>query len=57
MSEGSNLLTCVCVCVCVCVYVGGGGDEGIEDPNTALNGPSSARQRNGPTSKAGLVAF
>ena len=21
-------------------------DEGIEDPNTAINGPSSARQRN-----------
>ena len=45
-------------------------DEGIEDPNTAKNGPSSARQRNaikmafrwlgaddGPTLNAGLVAL
>ena len=42
-------------------------DKGIEDPNTTINGPSSARQRNaismafrwraddGPTSNAGLV--
>ena len=44
-------------------------DKGIEDPNTALNGPSSARQRNaieiafrwrpddGPTMYAGVVAL
>ena len=44
-------------------------DEGIEDPNTAINGPLSARQRNviemafrwraddGPTLNAGLVAL
>ena len=44
-------------------------DEGIEDQNTAINGPSSARQRNviemafrwraddGPTLNAGLVAL
>ena len=44
-------------------------DEGIEDPNTTINGPSSARQRNaiymafrwwaddGQTLKAGLVAL
>ena len=43
--------------------------EGIEDPNTAINGPSSAHQRNaismafpwrvdnGPTLNAGLVAL
>ena len=34
-------------------------DEGIEDPNTTINRPSSARQRNaddGPTLNAGLVA-
>ena len=47
--------------------VGGGG--GIEDPNTAINGPSSARQQNaismafrwradaGTTLNAGLVAL
>ena len=44
-------------------------DKGIEDPNTAINGPSSARLRNaiemafrwraddGPTFNAGLVAL
>ena len=44
-------------------------DGGIEDPNTTINGPSSARQQNaiymafrwradgGPTLNAGLVAF
>ena len=44
-------------------------DEGTEDPNTAINGPSSARQRNaiemafrwraddGPTLNAGWVAL
>ena len=44
-------------------------DKGIEDPNTAINGPSSACQRNtiemafrwwandGPTLNVGLVAF
>ena len=44
-------------------------DKGIEDTNTAINGPSSARQRNaikmafrwraddGPTLNAGLVAL
>ena len=44
-------------------------DEGIEDPNITINGPSSARQRNankmgfywradnGPTLNAGLVAL
>ena len=44
-------------------------DRGIEDPNTAINGPSTARQRNtiemafrwraddGPTLCAGLVAL
>ena len=57
---------------------GGGGsnfdnvflvDEGREDPNTTISGPSSARQQNaikmvfrwcandGPTLNAGLVAF
>ena len=30
----------------VCVFVGFFVDEEIEDPNTAINGPSSARQRN-----------
>ena len=47
--------------------MGGGG--GIEDPNTAINGPSSARQQNaisiafrwradaGTTLNAGLVAL
>ena len=54
-------------------FWGGGGfflvDEGIEDPNTAINWPSSARQQNaiqmafrwraddGPTLNAGLVAL
>ena len=43
-------------------------DEGREDPNTTISGPSSARQRNrvsafrwyaddGPTVKAGFVAL
>ena len=44
-------------------------DEGIEDPNTIINGPSSARQRNaiymafrwradgGPALNADVVAF
>ena len=44
-------------------------DEGIMDPNTAINGPSSARQRNaivmafrwraddGPTLNAGFVVL
>ena len=44
-------------------------DEAIEDPNTAINGPSSARQQNtismafrwqaddGPTLNVGLVAM
>ena len=44
-------------------------DKGIDDPNTAINGPPSARQRNafeiafrwwadnGPTLNAGLVAL
>ena len=44
-------------------------DDGIEDPNTTINGPPSARQRNaikmafhrrandGPTLTAGLVAL
>ena len=44
-------------------------DKGIEDPNIAINGPSSARQRNtiemafnwraddGPTLNVGLVAL
>ena len=33
---GPNLITFFFVCFLV--------DEGIEDPNTAINGPSSARQ-------------
>ena len=34
-------------------------DEGMEDPNTTISGPSLARQRNddGPTINAGLVAL
>ena len=32
-------------------------DEGIEDPNTAINGPSSARQQNAIKMAAVLIAL
>ena len=32
-------------------------DEGREDQNTTISGPSPVRQRNGPTLNAGLVAL
>ena len=49
----------------VCFFIIFLSDEGIEDPNTAINGPSSAHKRNafrsradeGLTLNAGLVAL